>query len=143
MRDVDDSVLGKLRWDESRQSLDGELRTPAGPVELSLEVVDESSLADQLTRARSLVSHLPGAMERARRFAADRLVGLKNDGYLEQGEAPLSQEEFATRLGLPRVELMLDGPCHFVFGDDEMLWGHFISVASDDDGTPRNAEMWG
>ena len=143
MRDVVDPVLGQLRWDERRKFLDGELQTPAGPVKLGFEVVDESSLAEQLTRARTLVTHLPGAMERARHFAAERLVGLKNDGYLEEDEAPLSQEEFAARLGLPRVELLLDGPCDFTFGDDEMLWGHFITVESEDDGTPRHAEMWG
>lgn len=143
MRDIVDSQLGRLRWDEGRKSLEGDLRTGNREVALGIEVLDDESLREQLARARKVVAGIAQHIERAQRHAAQRMVGVKNGGYLERGEPPLSEDEFAQRLQFERLELLLEGPCHFVFGDDQMLWGHYISVESDDDGTPTRAEMWG
>lgn len=70
---------------------------------------------------------LESLAERATAFATREMLGLKNAGYLQPGEAPLTPPEFKRRLRLSRVTILLDGPVDFIFDDDDMLWGQRLS----------------
>lgn len=78
----------------------------------------------------------------ARLCAANELLETKNRAWLEEGEAPLTAETFMQRLRLTEV-VFEDGGIFFWYDDDDMFWGHTISVLCDSDGTVLFAEMMG
>lgn len=79
---------------------------------------------------------------KARKCAADELLNTKNDSWLEEGEDPLNAEEFMERLILTKVEVDHDGSVIFWYEDDDMFWGHYVSVFCKD-GEAKFAEMQG
>lgn len=78
----------------------------------------------------------------ARLCAANELLETKNKAWLEEGEAPLTVEVFMKRLHLTEV-MFENGGIFFWYDDDDMFWGHTISVLCDLDGKVLFAEMMG
>ena len=108
MRDVDDPLLGRLVWDAEHRTLEGQIQGPAGEIELSIEIVDESSWEGQLQRARTIAVDLVQLLPRAERFLSEQMLAKKNSGWLEEGERPLSVDEFCARIRFSeRVDAMI------------------------------------
>ena len=86
------------------------------------------------------MENIGGNIETARKFAASQLLELKNKTWLEDGEEPITAEEFAERLVLSEVISMGD-IIEFWFDDDDIFWGHSVRVDMHPDGTPDSAEI--
>jgi hypothetical protein len=69
------------------------------------------------------------------------LLSLKNDGWLEQDEQPLSADEFRKRLELSGVTLNVDGTAEIWFTADDMFTDHGVSVQLDAEGCPVSANI--
>jgi hypothetical protein len=67
---------------------------------------------------------------RAKDKAVDRLLDLKNESWLDEdeGEEPLSEEEFRANMRLTAVQIAADGSIEFTFADGDMFFGHDIVV---------------
>jgi len=64
-----------------------------------------------------------------RAFASSRLLDLKNDTWLEDGENEVTTTEFEARMALEGVFVFPSRQFEFTFHDDGLFWGHVIQVS--------------
>jgi hypothetical protein len=93
--------------------------------------------------ARKLASALPELVPRAWQEAADGCLPLINGGYLHPGETPLTREDFIRRATLSGLSIDTDANISFHFHDDDMLWGHYITVHCTLDAASWDVQMSG
>lgn len=67
-----------------------------------------------------------------RQFAAKKLTSLAND-WKDNDEAlddtpPITEKEFAKRIHSPSITLSADGDFTVYYEDDDMFWGHTVTV---------------
>ena len=101
---------------------------------------DEESEEEYRKSLVAILENIEENIETARKFAAQELLDLKNNTWLEKDEEPLTAEEFAERLVLAEVISMGD-IVEFWFDDDDIFWGHQVRVDLHPDGTPDCAEL--
>lgn len=119
-----DAVLGPLA--EGQDELIGSLREGDRTVELRIRL--EGAPAEEvLPAARELKQLIEANLRQARRELLS-LLPTVNGGYREPGEGPLDAEEFLRRARLDLVEVGPEGDVRFTFADDDMLWGHWMTV---------------
>jgi hypothetical protein len=61
-------------------------------------------------------------------LVTNRLLPLKNDTWLEEGESPLTEDEFLSRMILESISVYNDGRFEFWHNDGDLFWGHAIQV---------------
>lgn len=92
------------------------------------ETADES-----LATLAELMQHSGMWDDRARQFAAVRLVDHANDWKQEDsGEEDfeeITKEEFAGRLSISEICASPEGEFTFYYDDDDMFWGHVVIVS--------------
>ncbi len=132
-----DEVLGELPEIEDAGSLDGYtaiVKTSAGPLEAEI-LLYGTPLDETLPLAREFVAEIETHLEVARRHLISDFLPMHNSGYIEEGEAPLSEEVFLQKAGKPSASIDLDGEIQFTYGHADLLWGHWMTVSIHADGT--------
>jgi len=135
-----DAVLGELA--ERGDELIGRLPVGAGSVEFTISL-DGAPPEQVLPVARELKTSLPQTLKRAKQELIKAFLPVVNGGYLDDGQAPLSEAEFESRARLEGIELDSESNVSFNFHDDDMLWGHWMTVECRADRTSWSADMWG
>ncbi|MEM1116962.1 MAG: DUF2262 domain-containing protein [Bacteroidota bacterium] len=81
-------------------------------------------------------------VEAAAQHATEALRPIKNESWLDDGEAPLTEAAFRDRLALGSIDVTASG---FVvaFDDGDLFWGHAILVEGTPDGTFTEASIAG
>ena len=69
--------------------------------------------------------------ERVLDDVGDDLLEDFNEGWLKDGDTPLSEEEFRARLALAAIEIGAAGEVELVLDDDGMFRGHEVLVRLD------------
>lgn len=139
----EDPDLGPLTYKREYGCWEGALDWPGQSrrVELVLETPTESLAgAPELAHARAVVTAAEEWTRKARRFAAEQLLELKNDSWLD-GEDELTTDQFEAAIGpvahlgvsADRVDLMLR--------DGDLFFGHGIRVAGRPSGELTRAKM--
>jgi hypothetical protein len=82
-----------------------------------------------------------GLEQQVRLRASKILLGTKNSQWLEQGEAPLSEEQFMHRMILTAITVDPDGAYVFVFNDNNLFWGQRIHVSGTISNGPTSATL--
>jgi hypothetical protein len=95
-------------------------------VQLRLNESDETQAA--LETALALWAHQAEWVQKVRDFAIQKLLPLKNDGWLDVGEIELSADEFAVRMALTEISVDPCGSFAFWHDDGEMFGGHSIEI---------------
>jgi hypothetical protein len=136
-----DAVLGELSEDNDNELVG---RFTVGDDSVRLTIFLEGATPEQvLPAARELKATLPQTLERVRQELIKAFLPLVNGGYLEDGQAPLGEAEFVSRARLEGVELDSESNARFHFHDDDMLWGHWMTVEVGVDRASWRAHMWG
>ena len=90
---------------------------------------------DDKPRAGALLDEVIGVVERERERVlgqvVEELLEDKNDGWLRDGEAPLSEQDFRRKLALEAIAIGPGGEIELSLDDDGMFWGHLIVVKLD------------
>jgi hypothetical protein len=71
--------------------------------------------------------------------AVPRAAPLKNESWLDEDEAPVTPEQFRSRLVFQEISVDLDGTFTITFGDDDLFWGHAIHVSASLTDGPKRA----
>jgi hypothetical protein len=129
-------------WVEGDDELTFALVFDGETVELCVRL-DGASVEAGLDVARRVTLGFAESLQRARQQLDEELRGLVNGGYLAEGQAPITKEEFLRRATLTGVTADADGNLWFDFDDDDMLWGHNMSVTHSADSGAWAARMWG
>ncbi|WP_411347456.1 DUF2262 domain-containing protein [Paenibacillus sp. WLX2291] len=129
---IQDARLGKLTLNRMVQTFDGEMNWLGQPIHISIQQSEGDFIQQQLQMAYRFLDEAAQWDERIRAFAAKELTTLKNNSWLEEDEQPLTEAEFAKRLQLEDITITPEG-YSFWFHDNDLFWGHVVSV----DGTPE------
>jgi hypothetical protein len=136
---MQDEILGQLV--ESEGNLCGSFVTANGEtVELTI-LLDGQAPDAALASARALMLTFPETIKRVRSALVEAFLSMVNGDYLD-GLAPLDESEFLRRATLAELSIYPEGTADFTFHDDDMLWGHWMTVTRDTKDGLR-ASMWG
>ncbi|MBN6207504.1 DUF2262 domain-containing protein [Ralstonia pickettii] len=89
---------------------------------------DRGQITGPLEVARELSANQSVWMEKVRNFSASRLLDLKNESWLDTGEAPLTAGDFLRKVSIESVVVDADGVCEFWLNDGALFSGHSIVV---------------
>ena len=125
-RSVQDEQLGRLEYDDRIGGYAGRLNTEH--VLLRIDAESPADVAAAIHHARQVAASLANYEALAKQYAAEDLLTLKNDTWLEEDEAPLDSESFKKRMTLTSVVVSSDGQLCFYHHDGDLFWGHSIQV---------------
>ncbi len=103
------------------------------PVEVTV-MLEGAEVDEVLPSARALAEELDTLTPRVN----EELLGfltMINEGYLEEGQDAVTKEQFFRRAELAGITLGSEGDLTFAFSDDNMLWGHWMNVYRNPDGS--------
>lgn len=131
-----------MELDKSLGSFFGEGVWNGCECSVSFDVDDENdeTAEDALATWNKLLENCAEWDDKARKYAAQKLVGHANDWLLddtEEGEEveEITEEAFASRMQLSDVSISTEGDFEIFYNDDDMFWGHVIIVSGNiDDG---------
>jgi hypothetical protein len=138
-----DSELGTLTLDRSLDIYEGEVQWNGRPVYLTLSCDDPQQPLAVLNVAKALIREHATWDTLAREAAVAKLLPLKNNTWLDEGEDPVSPAAFAQRMTLNTLDVSESGRWSLWFGDDDMFWGHAILVSGDVTTKEVDAEITG
>jgi len=139
----EDPLFGLCRLNRHRGSFVAEALWNDCRIDVILEAATLEALPPVLEQARALWRDQARCHALVLDRAMDALLELKNDDWLEEGEAPVSADAFRQRLRLQSITLAHDGSFEFCFGDDDLFWGHSIMVRGTVKDGPEIASLAG
>lgn len=98
---------------------------------------------DQATRVKRGLEFVDREFSALLTYLCGELLDLKNSGWLREGEAPLSPEAFRVRLTPRRLTAFEDGSVEVGFNDGGLFWGHEVTLRTDADLKPVDADLEG
>ena len=113
------------------------------PVHLFIRAAGSESSIKALGVARSLWMAQAQWQERITGCAIEKLLGLKNEHWLADGESPVTAQEFAKRMTVGEISVAADGSFAFFHGDGDLFWGHCITVRGNLTDGPKDADIAG
>ena len=149
---LEDEVLGTLTLDREMSMFNGTCRWMGKDVQISLDVEIEKKAS--WTRVTNVMKKLVADQEAwdksLRAMAAQKLTPLANEWLADNDQTdrdpetdPITEDEFARRILLTEFTVSPGGRFTAWYEDDDMFWGHVITV----DGTlkkgPVNADIQG
>lgn len=111
--------------------------------ELIIDVDSRDEVLKLLPSVQDMLARFEMVDSDAKVFAADELIELKNNAWLEDDEEPVSMTDFISRIAVESVSFDADGEFEVCYADDNLFGGHSIIVYCDRNGKPARAEMAG
>jgi len=134
---------GTLTFEPEYQWFGGETKLGDRAVALNLESAERERALELVPVLQKATGNLSSLDLEARRYAAQQLLELKNDSWLDEDEEELTEEEFAGRMTLESLTLDEDSEWTFWYEDGDLFWGHTVCVRRSPDGEWLSADMMG
>lgn len=136
---ISDDILGELILNKEFGNFESNIKWCGNDVNISVQVDmnNESDWNDIIAMAVDLVQNQKKWDDIIRKSAAEQLTELANDWAYddydeedEESEEPpeITEEEFARRIELSDISVYKNGEFIFWFYDDDMFWGHSVTV---------------
>ena len=149
---IEDEVLGTLTLDREMSVFNGTCQWLGKEVRISLDVDIENKAT--WTRARNVMKQLISGQEKwdqsLRTLAAQKLTALSNEWLADNDQTdrdpkidPITEEEFARRILLTEFYVSPGGRFTAWYEDDEMFWGHVVTVDATLKNGPVDADIQG
>ena len=91
----------------------------------------ENALEKKIEFCNAIVEWFKKNAHAVKEFAAEEMLELKNDNWLEEGEEELTEEEFVKKMEINSVFIDTDNAVSLYYDDGDMFWGHAIVVQLD------------
>lgn len=108
-------------------------------VEVSFDGDASGDPARALAIAQEVFGDLAAWRERTESFAVEKLLPMKNEGWLLEDEAPVTAEAFRGCMSLPKLHVDRRGHLTFEYEVGELFWEHAIHVYGTLEGGPDDA----
>ena len=128
---LQDDVLGELTYDKQIKGFEGNIAWLGGKVHISLYVDKDNKSG--ITKAKKALKTMVSEQEKwdadLRSFAAQKLTKLACE-WAESDEeaAEITEESFAKRISLSSICMISGGSFSAYFDDDDLFFGHCITV---------------
>ena len=110
----------------------GGFRTTFGEARpMTLLDFDEGQSTGATELAQRIEEWLAANLQRTTAYAAERLLGTKNEAWLDDDEEALDAAAFGARLALSGVNAFSDGSFEIFFRDGGLFDGHSVTVDVD------------
>ena len=119
--------LGEFTFNRSMGMLQKEIDWLGSEVQLCID--PESDHGACAAAAQVLLNDMAGWDEKARAFAADKLLEQANEAAAEYEGEEVTREEFMDCLGMESVDVASDGVFQFWFNDGGLFAGRFVRVS--------------
>lgn len=137
-----DAVLGHLARDQQLAQYAGKASWAGREIEVFIEAKDKHELDEALAHAHELWQATADWDARARRVAADQLLGEYNGEW--RGDDPeIDADTFASRIAATLVSVRADGSFEFWYDDDKLFLRHSIRVEGSIEDGPQGAYIDG
>ncbi|OWA34034.1 hypothetical protein B9G55_17020 [Saccharibacillus sp. O16] len=134
---------GQLEFEELLQWFKGSIHVGERKIRVALNTADRDEALELLPTLFELADALEETDASACRYAAEELLELKNDVWLDEEEEELSEEEFMSRMELESVTLEVEGRAAFWYADGDLFGGHTICVERNADRQFVSADLMG
>lgn len=124
-----DDELGILTFDKSISNYKTSIVWCGANSELVFETDDEVELIELIERYKENFSDKHRWDDKTRKYAASKLISLKNDFWLEDNEGEMKESEFVSLISLEALVLYPDGSYSFWYRDGDIFFGHVIILA--------------
>lgn len=127
-----DDVLGKLLLDKDLSLFEGSAIWLGNKIKITLDIDKENKTT--WTKARNAMKKLLAEQQMwdtaMREFAASELTSLANEWQDEEDkDAPdISEKAFAERISIESISMTSGGSFSAYFNDNDMFWGHVVTV---------------
>ena len=127
---IQDDYFGEIKYDREYSCYCCALDCGGVKITISFIVdLDESEVLRVVEDAKKLCKNLYSWIEKAKEYAVDELLDLKNDSWLEEEEEELTPEEFKSRMFLETISFYDDGDFDFWHNDGGLFRGHSIQLS--------------
>ena len=149
---LEDDVLGTLTLDREMSTLDGTCMWMGEEVRISLEVdIGRKASWTRVTNMmKKLVADQESWDESLRSMAARKLTSMANEWMADDENTtrdpekdPVTEDEFAQRILLTEFSVSPGGRFTVWYEDDDMFWGHAITVEGTMKKGPLDADIQG
>ncbi len=139
----EDERLGKFVLDKGVKWFSKEFLWCSNKAELAFNTSDINDLKRMIKDSSSVIESDEEWDNKAKNFAATKLLELKNDFWLDEDEEELTHEDFLERLQLETLNIKSDGGLTFWYDDGDLFAGHVLIVEANVNGDFINAEIAG
>ena len=112
-------------------------------VRLTVPAGSPNEIQKSLAAARKLWADQEEWHRRITAYAVQKLLELKNDNWLDEGEAEVSEEEFGRRMVVETISVNPGGSFEFWHDDGDLFLGHSIMVSGNLKDGPKDAGIHG
>ncbi len=137
------SALGRLRYERAYGRYVGRAAWSGKEVKINLHCADPAHTNSVLQVASSLFNAQSEWSRRVQEFAVEKLLRLKNEAWISEGEERVSAEDFRSRMTLTSITIEETGRFTFWHHDGDLFWGHAIQVSGDITNGPTRADIPG
>jgi hypothetical protein len=136
-----DETLGEFILNKRFNIYTGRIKWNNKAIKLNIEKYTGKRLNEVFIVANELFKEQSMWDKKIKEFAAEKLLKLKNESWLEEGENKITAEQFVKKMELESIDVSLKNKFEFCFDDGELFWGHGITVYGNLEKGPMKAEM--
>ena len=142
---IKDDLLGELKLNKQLSFFEGQANWQSRSISISLDVDKdcEKSWENALNAAKQIIAEQDNWDKKMRDFAAKELTSLANDWQEDDDDAEITMQDFAKRIKLMTLSVAADGSFAAYHNDDEMFWGHSVTVYGSLEHGIKSAQMEG
>jgi len=140
---IEDDVLGTLKYTRESGEFTATNNWGNQKISLSLDIEDMDDLDAVKAAAHILYEDQETWNKRIVDYAVRELLPLKNECWLEENEAKLTEEQFKEKMELDSISVRKDGLFQFWHGDGNMFFEHSILIEGSIIDGPQNADIPG
>lgn len=143
--EIDEEGIGTFELDRDMSAFEGYIDWLGSECGVWLETdVEDGNTANQaLNNLKELFKDIENWDKRVRTYAAQNLTELANQWLQDSDEEPITEESFASRIEISEIVVSPNGNLTLHYYDDDMFWGHIITIDANIDGKIEDAGIAG
>lgn len=124
-------VFGKMEYQRAFGWYVGRAEWNGKNIDVSLSCSNADDPIGVLDAASRLFREQEEWVRRVNDYAVEQLLPLKNDSWLDEGEAELTKEQFLAKMKLESISVEEAGSFTFWHDDGDLFFGHSIQISGD------------
>lgn len=108
----------------------------------NIDIEDENTWVEAAENLKGILDNIVVKDREFKNFAAEKLIELANE-WNEEEEVKITEEEFSNRISFSSISITPEGEFVIYYNDDDLFWGHIITVYGDVGGKLKDANIEG
>lgn len=119
-------ILGELTFDKATEWWEGSIYWNETVITIQLSATDTNDLQKATKIGNTICENIENFDRLAKEIAAEKLLDLRNNNWLEEDQDEDSPEDFKLKMSLKSIFIDSKGCFSFDFDDGDLFWGHSI-----------------